>query len=71
MFVLSWAQRFVLFIWLTEMIVLVFRATEGLNKAVLGTLSLGFGEGLVGQVALREELLNTSEAKLIHTFNIF
>ena len=42
---------------------LVFRATEGLNKAALGQLSLGFGEGLVGQVALREEPINTSDAE--------
>jgi phosphotransferase system enzyme I (PtsP) len=50
---------------------LVFRATEGLNKAVLGTLSLGFGEGLVGQVALREEPINTSEAKTHPYFQYF
>lgn len=42
---------------------LVFRATEGLNKEALGNLSLGFGEGLVGQVALREEPINTSDAE--------
>lgn len=42
---------------------LVFRATEGLNKDALGSLSLGFGEGLVGQVALREEPINTSDAE--------
>ncbi len=42
---------------------LVFRATEGLNEAVLGTASLGLGEGLVGQVALREEPINTSHAE--------
>lgn len=42
---------------------LVFRATEGLNKDELGRLSLGFGEGLVGQVALREEPINTSDAE--------
>lgn len=50
---------------------LVFRATEGLNKAVLGILSLGFGEGLVGQVALREEPINTSEAKTHPYFQYF
>jgi len=50
---------------------LVFRATEGLNKAVLGSLSLGFGEGLVGQVALREEPINTSEAKTHPHFQYF
>ena len=42
---------------------LIFRATEGLNKSVLGNLSLGFGEGLVGQVALREEPINTNSAE--------
>lgn len=42
---------------------LIFRATEGLNKNVLGNLSLGFGEGLVGQVALREEPINTNSAE--------
>ena len=42
---------------------LIFRATEGLNKNVLGHLSLGFGEGLVGQVALREEPINTNSAE--------
>ena len=35
---------------------LVFRATEGLNKSALGELSLALGQGLVGQVALREVL---------------
>lgn len=42
---------------------LIFRATEGLNKSALGNLSLGFGEGLVGQVALREEPINTNNAE--------
>jgi phosphotransferase system enzyme I (PtsP) len=42
---------------------LIFRATEGLNKSMLGNLSLGFGEGLVGQVALREEPINTNSAE--------
>ena len=42
---------------------LVFRATEGLNKEALGQLSLGFGEGLVGQVALRGEPINTDSAE--------
>ena len=48
---------------------LVFRATEGLNKAVLGTLSLDLVKAS-RSVALREEPINT-ELKLIHTFNIF
>ncbi|MBT8148322.1 MAG: phosphoenolpyruvate--protein phosphotransferase [Gammaproteobacteria bacterium] len=42
---------------------LVFTATEGLNRNALGKLSLPFGEGLVGQVALREESINTSNAQ--------
>lgn len=42
---------------------LVFRATEGLNKSALGELSLALGQGLVGQVALREEPINTSDAQ--------
>ena len=50
---------------------LVFRATEGLNKAVLGNLSLAFGEGLVGQVALREEPINTNDAKTHPNFQYF
>lgn len=50
---------------------LVFRATEGLNKAVLGNLSLAFGEGLVGQVALREEPINTNDVKTHPNFQYF
>ncbi len=42
---------------------LVFRATEGLNQSELGKLGLDFGQGLVGQVALREEPINTSNAQ--------
>lgn len=42
---------------------LIFRATEGLNTEALGSLSLEFGAGLVGQVALREEPINTSNAQ--------
>ena len=40
----------------------VFQATEGLNKDQIGRLSLASGEGLVGQVALREESLNLEDA---------
>ncbi|MGB5324018.1 MAG: phosphoenolpyruvate--protein phosphotransferase [Pseudomonadales bacterium] len=43
--------------------VLVFTATEGLNREALGTISLKFGQGLVGQVAAREEPINTSNAQ--------
>ena len=42
---------------------LVFTATEGLNRSALGEISLPFGQGLVGQVALREESINTSNAQ--------
>ncbi|MFM7786502.1 MAG: GAF domain-containing protein, partial [Gammaproteobacteria bacterium] len=40
----------------------VFRATEGLNKALEGSFSLAPDEGLVGQVARREEPLNLEDA---------
>ena len=36
----------------------VFRATRGLNQSVVGKVSLGAGEGLVGYVAERAEPLN-------------
>lgn len=42
---------------------LIFQATEGLNKSLTGTVGLAFGKGLVGQVALREEPINTSDAQ--------
>ncbi len=41
---------------------LVFQATEGLNQDQIGVVSLAPGEGLVGLVAEREELLNLQEA---------
>lgn len=37
---------------------LVFRATRGLNQALVGKVSLGPGEGLVGRVADRAEPVN-------------
>jgi phosphotransferase system enzyme I (PtsP) len=40
----------------------VFRATEGLNKGLEGGFSLAPDEGLVGQVARREEPLNLEDA---------
>lgn len=40
----------------------VFAATEGLNKEAEGRLSLGQGEGLVGQVGKKEEPINLEEA---------
>jgi len=41
----------------------VFRATEGLNPALVGRVSLGLGEGLVGLVAEREEPVNLDSAE--------
>ncbi len=40
----------------------VFAATEGLNQALVGTVSLATHEGLVGQVAKREEPVNLENA---------
>lgn len=40
-----------------------FMATEGLNRAMVGKLSLAPGEGLVGLVALRAEPLNLDDAQ--------
>lgn len=42
---------------------LVFAATEGLKREALGSISLSFGQGLVGKVASREEPINTSNAQ--------
>jgi phosphotransferase system enzyme I (PtsP) len=41
---------------------LVFMATEGLNKDFIGKVSMAWGEGLVGQVAIREEPINLDDA---------
>lgn len=41
----------------------ILMATEGLNQSYLGKVSLATGEGLVGQVALREEIVNIEDAK--------
>jgi phosphotransferase system enzyme I (PtsP) len=41
----------------------VFMATEGLNKALEGRFSLALDEGLIGQVARREEPLNLEDAE--------
>jgi len=41
----------------------VFRATEGLNAAQIGSASLAPGEGLVGLVAEREEPVNLEDAE--------
>ena len=40
----------------------IFSATEGLNKDLVGKVSLAEGEGLVGQVARREEPVNIDDA---------
>ncbi len=40
----------------------VLRATEGLNQSEVGKASLASGEGLVGQVAEREEPINLDDA---------
>lgn len=40
----------------------VFMATEGLNKDFLGKVSMALNEGLVGQVAQREEPINLDDA---------
>lgn len=37
-------------------------ATEGLNKSAVGTATLQFAEGLVGQVGMREEPINLDDA---------
>lgn len=41
---------------------LVMQATEGLNQAMVGTVSLALNEGLVGLVARRAELVNLENA---------
>lgn len=41
----------------------IFMANEGLNPDLIGKVSLGADEGLVGQVATREEPLNTDDAE--------
>ena len=49
---------------------LVFRATEGLNSEKVGQFGLGFGEGLVGWVATREEPLNLDDASAHPQFQL-
>jgi phosphotransferase system, enzyme I, PtsP len=41
----------------------VFMATEGLNKSFVGKISMAEDEGLVGQVAVREEPINLDQAE--------
>ena len=40
----------------------VLMASEGLKREAVGRVSLGFSEGLVGQVGLREEPINLEDA---------
>ena len=49
---------------------LVLRATEGLNKSEVGKASLAEGEGLVGQVAEREEPVNLEDATSHPSFQL-
>ncbi|WP_432454315.1 MULTISPECIES: phosphoenolpyruvate--protein phosphotransferase [unclassified Agarivorans] len=43
---------------------LVLRATEGLAASAIGKAAMPLGEGVVGQVALREEPINLADARL-------
>ena len=49
---------------------LVLRATEGLNKSGIGKASLEEGQGLVGQVAEREEPINLEDAGAHPSFQL-
>ena len=46
-------------------------ATEGLNKAAVGVVSLGSNEGLVGYVGIREEPVNLEDAAAHPRFRYF
>ncbi len=50
---------------------LILMATEGLNPDCVGKISLSFDEGLVGQVATREEPLNLEDAESHPSFHFF
>lgn len=50
---------------------LMFMATEGLNTAMVGHLSLGLGEGLVGLVGQRAEPINLSSAPVHPNYHHF
>lgn len=41
----------------------IFAATDGLNRELIGTVSLAATEGLIGQVAAREEPMNLEDAE--------
>ncbi len=47
---------------------LVLQATEGLNKAMVGHVSLALDEGMVGLVARRAEVINLEDASLHPAF---
>ncbi len=49
----------------------VFAATEGLNQEMLGKVTLASNEGLVGQVAAREEPINLDRAETHPNFKFF
>ncbi|MFK7731371.1 MAG: phosphoenolpyruvate-utilizing N-terminal domain-containing protein, partial [Pseudomonadales bacterium] len=49
----------------------VFAATEGLNSELLGKVSLSVNEGLIGQVAAREEPLNLDRAEKHPAYKYF
>ncbi|HSG90979.1 MAG TPA: phosphoenolpyruvate--protein phosphotransferase [Pseudomonadales bacterium] len=49
----------------------VFMATEGLNDALVGKLSLGRSEGLVGLVGLRAEPINLDDAPAHPNYHFF
>jgi phosphotransferase system enzyme I (PtsP) len=49
----------------------VFRATQGLNKDLVGVVSLASGDGLVGLVAERGEPINLEEAENHPSFHFF
>lgn len=49
---------------------LVFMATEGLNQSAAGKISLAPGQGLVGLVASRAELLNLDQAPMHKAFKL-
>lgn len=49
----------------------VLMATEGLNRDAVGQVSLGYSEGLVGLVGVREEPINLEHAQQHHRYKYF
>ena len=49
----------------------VFMANEGLNPSFVGKISLAADEGLVGQVATREEPLNLGRCRIASQLSLF